>query len=482
MPNMVTTKIGATVGPASCSPKIIGEMIDAGVDVVRLNMSHGTHPDHQRALGCLQQALAERNAHIAVIADLCGPKVRTGPIDPNEAMIAKGDTCEIVREVDLGTARRFATNHPALVDELEPGHRVLIDDGQIRLRVSEKSTDTLICRCESGGKIGSRKGINAPDSELSLSAITEKDKQDIDWAIRHRVDFLALSFVRRADDISQLRDLLLEIGSAVPIIAKIETPQAIDRLDEIIEACDAVLVARGDLGVEMDVTRVPMLQKDMVTRCRVAGKPVIVATQMLQSMILSSTPTRAEVSDVANAALEGADAVMLSAETATGQFPVESVDMMNRICDEVRRHATANGARRSDLFSVRLRVGQDTDRTTSSVARSAAMVAHDLGAKLLAVWSRSGRTARWISKYCMPQPLVCLSANETTCRQLAMSYGVIPKLVSADQAEGREPWPAVERLLCDQFGLTRGDILVTVGDPTCQSKAQTISIRVIGES
>jgi len=478
---MVPTKIVATVGPASCSEDVLARFLTAGVDVVRLNMSHGTHEDHKQAIDIVRALDRERHVHVAVLADLCGPKVRTAVMDSNADEIHVGDSCEIVRDPIEGDARRFGTNYSGLVDAVKVGDRVLIDDGLIRLRVSAKEPGALVCTCEAGGAIGTRKGINVPDSDLPLPAMTEKDHVDVAWAIEHGVDFVALSFVRRADDVVMLRETLDRLGSDVPILAKIETPQAISDIDAIIRASNGVMVARGDLGVEMDVTQVPMLQKDIVRRCRNVGKPVIIATQMLHSMVHSSSPTRAEVSDVANAVLDGADAVMLSAESATGRYPVESVAMMNRICEEASKFDPTDDCRWADAPMNRVRVGHTIDRTTSAVARSAAMVAHDLGAKLIAAWCRSGRTIRWLSKYRGRQPLAGLSSRGSVCRRLSLSYDVDPILVSPEMERGEGSWHQLEELLVERFGLRVGDIIVVVGDPRGPKKACTISIRVVGD-
>jgi pyruvate kinase len=477
---MIKTKIVATVGPASSTPAMLRHFIDEGVDVVRLNMSHGSHEDHQRALDALRGVVTDLGSHTAIMADLCGPKVRTGAIDPQQAEIIPGATCTIVRHAAQGTAARFATNYPELIDDVEIGHRILIDDGRICLRAVDKDSGALICTCEVGGMLGTRKGVNVPDSDLSLSSLTEKDRADLDWAITNELDYVALSFVRNAEGVRLLRAAVDQAGSDMPIVAKIETPQAIAALASIIEAADAILVARGDLGVEMDVWRIPMLQKDMVDRCRRAGKPVIIATQMLHSMVHQPTPTRAEVSDVANAVLDGADAVMLSAESAVGRYPIEAIAMMNRICRQAQDYRFKAGEDRIEPFEPGLRVGYELDRTTFAVARSAVLVAHDLGAKLIAVWCRSGRTVRWISKYQASQPILGLSDNSAVCRRLTLCYGVEAMAVPPQFAEHGPPWAELERRIVEACSLTAGDVVVVVGDPSVPQRAATLSIHVVG--
>ncbi|MFQ5463100.1 MAG: pyruvate kinase, partial [Phycisphaerae bacterium] len=474
---MPKTKIVATVGPASSSKDTLDRFVKAGVNVIRLNMSHGMLDDHAEVLEHLAAVLPGPNTSVAVMADLCGPKVRTCVMDEHASSIGAGDQCVVVRTCDLGNASRFATSYPRLVDEVNVSDRILIDDGTIRLRVTEKNADELTCRCEIGGTIGTRKGVNVPDSDLSQPSLTQKDRTDLQWAIEHDVDFVALSFVRRVDDVTELREAIRELDGRTPIVSKIETPQAVAALDDIIDVSDAILVARGDLGVEMDVSRIPMLQKQMVRQCQSAGKPVIVATQMLHSMVTQASPTRAEVSDVANAVLDGADAVMLSAESAAGRYPVESVSMMARIIGHAHAYQSGVAHRRTEDVAGHLHVGLQRDRTTSAVARSAVIVAHDLGASLIAVWSNSGRTARWISKYQPEQPVAVISASAAVCRRCAMSYGIRSLLVPEEFTQQGVAFSELQRRLLQSTPANPLDIVVLVGDPSAASRAPTLSIR-----
>ncbi len=473
------TRIVATIGPASQSREVLTRLLDEGVDVFRLNMSHGTHQDRQQALDTLRAILDERGTHVATMADLCGPKVRTGTVDSANATLVVGEECVIARSLENGTSKAFSTNYPGLVDDVRVGHRVLIEDGEIRLRVTGKQRDAVICVCEAGGELGSRKGVNLPDSHLLLPAISEKDEADLRWVVANSVDYVAQSFVRSPEDIVMLRRLLEKADSDIPIVAKIETTRAMASLGGIIDMADAVLVARGDLGVEMDVWQVPMMQKDIVRRCRHTGKPVIVATQMLQSMVDHPSPTRAEVSDAANAVLDGADALMLSAESAIGKYPVEAVSMLNRIAQQVEGDRFDADADFSKQLAEGSWVGHQVDRTAAAVARSAVLVAHDLGAKLVAVWCRSGRTIRWISKYQMPKILIGLSSSESLCRRLALCSGVEPRLVPKDVESGAVPSSQVYERLSGLFGLVPGDMLVVVGEPTAPHRASTISIHTV---
>lgn len=474
---MDKTKVVATLGPASRTPDVLARIVDAGVDVVRLNLSHGSLQEHQHTLDALRAVLEQRGAMVGIMADLAGPKVRTGPMREGHNEIQAGAACTIVRGDIEGTAGRFGTTFDGFTDDVQPGQRVLIDDGLIRLRVVGKSPGELTCECVDGGVIGSRKGINVPDTQLTLPPLTRKDYADLAWAADHRVDFVALSFVRRAADLRLLRDALAARRCPAHVISKIETPQAVADLDAVIDESDAVLVARGDLGVEMDLTQVPFLQKDIVRRCRRRGRPVIIATQMLQSMVNAPAPTRAEVSDVANAVLDGADAVMLSAESAVGRYPVPAIQMMNRIARSAYDYRAAG---RADVFDPALRVGADEHPLKAAVARSCALIASDLNATVIVVWCNSGETARWISKYQTRQPVAALAADAGVGSRLALCYGVAPMRISAEAATGTAPWSRVKPLVARRFGLKPDDLTVMVGDPAHPERATTMSVEAAG--
>lgn len=455
---------------------MIGRLIDVGLDVARLNFSHGTHAAHQAVLNRVREAAVARGLHLPVLGDLCGPKLRIGPIAPGSTL-ASGAYCTIRRGPEPGNAEGFGTNCPLVVDEAQVGHRVLIDDGLLQLRVTKKTPDGLSCVCEVGGPISSAKGLILPDTDLSLPALTEKDKTDVAWAIAHRVDYLALSFVRRAEDVTDLRDRLNIAGANIPIVSKIETPQAISALDEIIAVSDALLVARGDLGVTTELTGLPILQKDIIQRCARAGRPVIVATQMLQSMISQPTPTRAEVSDVANAVFDGADAVMLSAETASGAYPVEALTVMNRITERIADFERQRPPAGSLGLARELTVGHATDPTTAAVARSAVNVASDLDSAWIAVWCRTGTTATWISKYRPRQRVVGLSADVEVCRRLGLVYGVTPFLVTEPASEHRAILTAAALRLGLPPAQPQGEALVLmVGNPQASRREPVLSI------
>lgn len=465
----IRTKIVATLGPATDSEEAIGRLIDAGVDVFRLNFSHGTLEQHGRTLQRVRQACRDRDSMAAVMGDLCGPKIRVDPLDDDAFDIAPGDRIEIAAGHLVGNAERISTNRPELVGEVEIGHRILIDDGLIRLRVVEKRKDALACVCEAGGTVQTRKGLNLPDSDLTMSAMTAKDREDLAWALEHGLDYIAISFVRSAADLQELSGLMPLGGAGCPIVAKIETVQAIAHLDEIIEAADVILVARGDLGVEMDLAEVPLLQKKIVSLCQRAGKPVIIATQMLQSMVDASTATRAEVSDVANAILDSGDCVMLSAETSVGSYPVESVRMMCRIAEKTEVYlGTQDLAARVDLTRTLRRV-------TTAVAHGANLLARELGAKLVAVWTQTGNTARLLSKTRLNVPVVGLSPDQAICRRMSMYYGVIP-LQMTWQQDDAAMLRALDDLLIERNLVKRGDLIVAIAGTRLEREGATNSL------
>lgn len=473
---MRRTKLIATLGPASSDVETVAKLIEVGVDVFRLNFSHGTLDAHERTLSAVRTAAAKLGATVAIMGDLCGPKIRLNRIANGHVELATGARVRFVRGDAPGTADALSCNYPRLIDDLRTGHRLLIDDGLVRLRVEDRRDDALHCVVEVGGVVSDRKGINLPDTPLDMPALTDKDAVDLDWALRHDVDYVALSFVRSAADVTSLRERIRAAGSDCRIVSKIEKPQALDHLSEIIEASDVLLVARGDLGVEMPIERVPLLQKDMVRRCRYAGTPCIIATQMLQSMVTNAVPTRAEVSDVANAILDGADALMLSAETATGQHPIEAVRTLVNVArqTEAHQHRLARAAE-GDVLAAAL-------RRTSAVARAAAVVARDLDAALIAVWSETGNTVRLLSKHRPPQPIVGLCSDERICRRMAMYFGVTPLRLDRSSDDARMA-ADLDAALTGR-GLAHGaDLTVVVADTrTLQpGVSNALLIHVVGQ-
>ena len=470
----VRTKIIATIGPASAAPQKLDALCEAGLDVCRINFSHGDHAAHEAVLSTIRAVGTRRGTPLAVIGDLCGPKIRLGTCGTPVAL-APGARVTLVAGDAPCTPACLSVSYPHLADEVLPGHRVLIDDGLVRLAVRGRRDDALECEVVVGGVVSSRKGVNLPDSTLSVPALTQKDLLDLDWALTHSVDYIALSFVRQAEDLYELRRQIKARGHATPVIVKIEKPEALEHLDELIESSDAVLVARGDLGVETDLWRVPVVQKDIVARCRRVGVPVIVATQMLQTMIDNPIPTRAEVSDVANAVFDQADAVMLSGETAVGQYPVEAVTMMNRIVA-----ATGQFLAASPPFDPPPSVAVHY-RPTAAVAHAAVQAARDLGVRLVAVWSATGTTVRMVANYRLPMPILGLTCDEHVQRQMNLLYGVIPvRVPPLDHPAAMVR--TLDALVLERRLAAPGDVIVVVTStrPTVAGATDTALVHRVG--
>ncbi len=412
-------KILATIGPASRSPEMLRKLFKAGADAFRVNMSHGNHADHAKAIAAIRALEKEFARPIAILADLQGPKLRVGEFSGGKAVIRHGGHFTLDRDPSPGDDSRACLPHDELFGILERGQRLLINDGKIKLEVREADDTKIRCSAVVGGIISDRKGVNVPDAEVPIPALTEKDKKDLAFAVEQGADWVALSFVQRPEDLAEARKLIaMHAGGqhGPALCAKIEKPQAIGKLDEIIELSDGIMVARGDLGVELEPFEVPPLQKKIVNATRRAGKPVIVATQMLESMIESPMPTRAEVSDVANAVYDGADAVMLSAESAAGEWPEESVAMMHSIAHQVER---------DELYRSRVRM-LDTrpDATTSdALAHSCMTIAETVPITAITVFTMSGSTARRVSRERPRTPILVLTPSIRTARRVALLWG-----------------------------------------------------------
>ena len=407
-------KILATIGPASRSPEMIEKLVRAGADAFRLNMSHGEHADHEAAIIAIRALEKQYARPIAILADLQGPKLRVGSFKDGQAVIRHSGHFVLDRDETPGDENRVCLPHPELFGIMDRGQRLLINDGKIRLKVLEADESRILCSAEVGGVISDRKGVNVPDAEVPIPALTEKDRRDLAFATEHGADWIALSFVQRPEDIAEARKLIGTRGTA--ICAKIEKPRAVDRLDAIIEMADGIMVARGDLGVELEPYEVPPLQKKIVSMARRAGKPVIVATQMLESMIESPSPTRAEVSDVANAVYDGADAVMLSAESAAGAWPEESVAMMDRIAVQVEN---------DEGYKERVRfLDTPPDATTSDALAHACMtIADTVPISAITVFTSSGSTARRVARERPATPVLVLTPSIRTARRVALLWG-----------------------------------------------------------
>ena len=478
---MIYTKILATMGPACAGVDTLVSLLDAGVDVCRLNFSHGTLEAHATMLGQIRQAADRVGKPVAILGDLGGPKIRVGQVADQGGTggmpVAIGDDLVIQRETIVGSDHRVSTNHEKFVDDVEVGHRILIEDGLLRFVCTEKNRNEVRARCTVGGVIKSSKGVNLPNTRVDVPSVTDKDWDCVEWAIQHDLDYLALSFVRKADDLKMLRFHLQRKHSPIEIIAKIEKPEALREIDGILEVSDGLMIARGDLGVEMDVAQVPIIQKDLVRRCQAAGKPVIVATQMLQSMIENASPTRAEVSDVANAIFDGTDAVMLSAETSVGKYPLGAVHTMNHVAEVTEAYlmekARAEGAplpRAAD------------NAPASALARGAWRIVSDIGAKLVVVWSQTGATARVFSKHHFPVPIVALSTDPRVLRKMALNYGVMPCPMRAPD-DMTTTIAATDALVLERRLAAAGNRIVIVAgwSPAMPNTMNGIIIHTLGE-
>jgi pyruvate kinase len=471
---MRRTKILATLGPASSSEEMIHRLLTSGVDAFRLNFSHGKHEEHARVIATIRDVATELGRYIPIVGDIQGPKLRIGEVE-GVPVLETGQPFVISTEKQVGNAKQVSTPFTPLPREVQIGHRILINDGLVELVVTSVDETSVSTRVIHGGPISSKKGMNFPDSELTIPAITEKDRVDVKFAVEQKLDYVAASFIRRKSDIVGLRELLHEHGGdELHVIAKLEKPQAIDNLDEILEVSDGVMVARGDLGVELPPEAVPIVQKKILARASRSGRFAITATQMLESMTTNSRPTRAEASDVANAIFDGSDAVMLSAETASGKYPVETVQMMSRIifAAESSRHVDVPWAREP------FRKISEADEFTDALAGAANYAAEQLDAKYLVVFTQTGFAARLMSKFRPKVPIIALTPSVWVARRMNLLWGVQP-FVLREAGEFHEQ--IVDRV--DDFLLSKdivrgGDrLVILMGSPIYQ-RAKTNLLRV----
>ncbi len=423
------TKIVATVGPASSSPDMLVSLMEAGVNVFRLNMSHGDHAAHETACGHIREISDRSGVPVAVLADLCGPKIRTGTFEEGGIDLVEGEEVTITTERVQGRAGLISSQYEALAGDVQPGDRILLADGLFELSVVASHGADITCEVIHGGRLTDNKGMNLPGVAVSAPCMTGKDIADARFALELGVDYIALSFVRRPEDVEQLRGMFGGRREQPAIVAKIEKPEALENAEAILSVTDAIMIARGDLGVELPPEEVPSAQQQLITMSRQQGKPVIVATQMLESMITNSRPTRAEVTDVSHAVTSGADAVMLSAETAAGEFPLEAVEMMDRVARQAEAHLWSSGA-----------WGAGTDRHDNrqvwhSVASATARMSRELGARAVIVVSRSGISAQIISSARPAAPVVVVTSERRTYNRLSLVWGVLPIL---NEKAGRE--------------------------------------------
>ncbi len=469
-------KIVATVGPATEDRAMLLALARAGVDVFRLNFSHGTLEGHGALIERIREVRRECGRNIAILQDLPGPKVRLRELQGHRpVLLGPGAIVELTPQDVAGTERLLGVSYPYLVQDVTVGQRVLLDDGRLELEVIGAEGDRLVTRVIRGGQLVGRKGVNFPGAALRWPAMTERDGEALRFGLARGVDLVALSFVRSAADVDPVRALMREAGILVPVIAKIEKPQALGQLADIVRRFDGIMVARGDLGVEVPPEQVPMIQKRIVRRCREAGKPVIIATQMLESMTQAPRPTRAEASDVANAVLEGADAVMLSAETSVGQFPLEAVTTMRRIIEDAEL-AIEPGAPDQDVELPAVHLSPlETD--SDAFARAAVEMALDVRARAIAVVTRSGRSARLVARRRPSTPVVVFTDDGALARQLALWWGLHVELLSLGGSIDLLT-PEIQRLL-EHRGLAHGDRVVIVGATPMAAGARTNFLKLV---
>ncbi len=474
------TKIVCTIGPASSDETILREMIRAGMDVARINFSHGDHETHARNLRLIRRLAAEEDAVVAILGDLQGPKIRLGNIAHEPVTLNKGDKLTLTTRNADGTNMVFPLPHPEFVKDVKEGHRLLLDDGQLEFQVVAKQAEDLLCEVVVGGPLSSNKGVSAPESHLTLSAITDKDRADVEFALKEKADYLAMSFVRSGNDMRELRWLCRYLEGDVSLIAKIEKSDALDAIDDILEASDGIMVARGDLGVETPAEAVPIHQKQIIRRCNMVGKPVITATQMLNSMITNPRPTRAEASDVANAILDGTDAVMLSGETAVGQYPVIAVETMARIATITEAHLSDEASGHFGHRPLRLKgIGAVSDATS----HAAGEIAAELKAKMIVTAAWTGYSSRQVARERPTTPILCVTPNEPTYRRMALVWGVLPLMIPTFQTID-EMIEKVVKAAYDAKLVDQGDLLViTAGLPFGAGRqANFLKIHTVAEA
>lgn len=490
-PNVALTKILATLGPSTDSDEVLSKLVDAGARLFRLNFSHGNFDDHKRRLELVRRVAYRKNMPLTVLGDLPGPKLRVGKVPDPGIELLSGQ--EVLIRVDIeasipGERPILKSDYAPITREVLPGHRVLINDGAIRMLVIESEGDQLVCRVTTGGLVTTRKGLNLPDSDLSVPAVTERDLDAVKWACENGVDYLALSFVRKADEVHLLRDAIERLGTgprhdpeahepSIPIIAKIETPQAVTNIADIIAVADGLMVARGDLGVELDLAAVPMVQKRLIRAAHEYGKPCIVATQMLESMIDHANPTRAEVSDVANAVLDGADCIMLSGETAVGKYPVLAVEMMHRVALTTEAELRRTPQQPSPPAALR-----GARHIIPALAHGAWHMARDIGARAVVIWSQSGGGARYLSRHSFHIPILAFSSDERAVRRMNLLYAVFPVLWLDVPTHRSEFARFADRMLLDESWVNRNDpVVMLAGKPMDQpGSANTVAIRYAG--
>jgi len=456
------TKILATLGPGSSNAGIIKEMIRAGIDGIRLNFSHGSKEFYKNLFTEINAACAEEKKPLAILIDLQGPKIRIGELIEPEIQLITGETIEITDDDIKGNQKIISNSYKQLADDAQKGDAILIDDGLIRLRILEKKKKSVICLIENGGILKPRKGMNLPGMKLSTPSITQKDYADLEFVQSYRFDYIALSFVRSANDIKELRSWLNKKNLNKPIIAKIEKREAVERFDSILEEADGIMIARGDLGVELPPHEVPVIQKEIIKKCNSVGKTVITATQMLESMIQNLIPTRAESSDVANAVWDGTDVVMLSGETSIGRHPVKTVQTMNDIIVNAEQHVNSEG---KVIFKIPEKV---EDNLFDSVGNAISIISRQINASVIVALTGKGRTAKNLSKFRPKSVIAAFSDNPDTINNLALQWGVTPLYCDEldKESQNNRTIDKAKKILLEKGLVKEGDVVIfTAGEP-----------------
>jgi pyruvate kinase len=464
------TKILATVGPACNDEKTLTELVMAGVDIFRLNFSHGNHEGHAEVIKFIRKINEEHKLNIGILQDLQGPKIRVGEMENNGVQINPGDKITITNDPVVGNASLVSTVYQNLPQDVVQGDRILIDDGNLELVVVDTDGKNVNCTVIHGGILKSRKGINLPNTKVSAPSLTEKDLEDLEFGLANEVDWIALSFVRSADDIIDLRERIKKAGRDCRIVAKIEKPEALENIDAIIDATDALMVARGDLGVEVNMEMVPLWQKKMVQKCKLACKPVIIATQMMESMITNPRPTRAEANDVANAVLDGADAVMLSAETASGKFPVGAVKAMNSVIDYIEQNA--------EVYHNLYKIPEDDENFLSNnLLLMASRLSRNVRAKAIVGITTSGFTAFRVSSHRPLANIFIFTRNKALITQLSLVWGV--RAFHYDQSISTDDtFMDIQAKLKEERFVVEGDIIINTASMPLKAKGKTNMLKV----
>lgn len=455
---MRKTKIVCTIGPASSNPDVLERLIKAGMNVARLNFSHGTHEEHSAVVGSIRTLSARLDMPVAILQDISGPKIRIGVFRDDEVLLKAGSVFTITTRDVTGDETQVGVNYRNLPNDVVAGDTILLCDGNIQLKVVDTTASDINCLVMVGGVLSSHKGINLPTATMDVPPLTAKDEDDLRFGIEQGVDYIALSFVRQASDIETLKGIIKSAGASIPVIAKIEKHEALSNIDDIISIVDGIMVARGDLGVEIPFEQVPLIQKMLVRKCNAAGKPVITATQMLMSMVKNPRPTRAEVTDIANAVLDGTDALMLSEETAVGSYPVEAVSVMSQIA--------ANTESSADFIEL-MKKRDIPERATipDAISHAASMTAQGLRSAAIITPTSSGSTARMVARYRPAQPIIAISANPETIARLCLIWGVVPMAV--EELLDTDDMTLKARNIARKMGLVRaGDtVVITAGVP-----------------